>query len=304
MKVCHIISKDPLKYTGGISTVVNNLSRYNRSDIIIMKGPLKIFIFPLLTLNKIRKYDIIHLHTTQSFLFVPIAKMLGKKIVYTLHGTWLSYFRGLPPKSFLSKKKANLAIKIQKYMMEKSDAVIAVSNFTKKIIVNEYKIPDNKVIVIHNGVDTKYFYSIKKKKTNTALWVGDNPKLKGLDNAIDYCKIHNLKLLVVGVEGENSDKIEFLGKIPYEHMPDIYRKADILLFFTKAEGHPLVPLEAMACGLDVIASKESNIEIVPPQKDGSYKISGKKALKIIKKYDWKNVAKKHTEVYKKVMKMK
>ena len=80
-------------------------------------------------------------------------------------------------------------------------------------------------------------------------------------------------------------------------MPEVYNMAGTLLFFTKAEGHPLVPLEAIACGLDVIASKESNIEIIPPERDGFYRIDGRKARRLILKYDWRIQAKKYEDVY-------
>ena len=160
--------------------------------------------------------------------------------------------------------------------------------------------PEN-IGIIYNGVDIAKFRPAGRKPKNVAIWVGDNAELKGLSTAIDYARRHKMKIVVAGINGESALDVEYLGKIRPEKMPEIYNKANVLLFFSKAEGHPLVPLEAMACGLDIIASKEANIEIIPQKKDGSYKISGKAARNIVRKYDWHNQAKKYMKAYEKLM---
>jgi glycosyltransferase involved in cell wall biosynthesis len=167
----------------------------------------------------------------------------------------------------------------------------------KNEIIRRYGVPAERITVIHNGVDTGRFRPLRKRKTNTAIVVGDNPKLKNIDKAKEYCRKRKMKLLVVGIDGTNTDMVEYFGKVPNEKMPELYKKADLLLFFSKVEGHPLAPLEALACGLDVIASRESNIEIFPKLMDGSYMIKGRDARKTIMKYDWKKQAERYREVY-------
>ena len=73
-----------------------------------------------------------------------------------------------------------------------------------------------------------------------------------------------------------------------------------LLFFSKFEGHPLVPLEAAACGLNIIASKESNIEIFP-LRNGMYDVKGSDASRTAKKYSWKNQSRLYMKEFERVM---
>jgi len=307
MKLCFVLNANPESH-GGTPAVVRNIRRYIKSDVFFGRGKgIFSFLYPSVTAIKILpgNYDIVNIHDTQGYVYSILPKFMRKKIVYTCHGLWELHFSIDPPKGFIQRIKAKTAITMQKAIIKKADHIIAVSNFIKGAIIKKYKIEESRITVIHNGVDTKKFYDMKKKRERKlAIWVGKDPVRKGLDKAIEYVRKNNMKLVVVGIKRPDEDCVQYMGDVPDETLRELYNTASVLLFFTKAEAHPLVPLEAMACGLDVIASKESNIEIVPPQKDGSYKISGKKALKIIKKYDWKNVAKKYMEVYKKVMKMK
>jgi alpha-1,3-rhamnosyl/mannosyltransferase len=54
-------------------------------------------------------------------------------------------------------------------------------------------------------------------------------------------------------------RIEFLGVVPDDRMPDLYREAALLIFPSRGEGFGFPPLEAMACGVPVIASRAGSI---------------------------------------------
>jgi glycosyltransferase involved in cell wall biosynthesis len=299
MKICHVITANPKKSIGGTPLVVSKLAGFFRADIIYGRGIgiFKTFIYPFFIpfLLYKKKFDVIHIHDTEGYgcVFFP---GLMKKTVYTAHGLWDAYIEKMKPGG-LAKLKLIIAAGMQRSLIKKSAHVIAVSEFVKNEIIRRYRLPDEKITVIYNGVDTKMFRPLKKGNTNTAIVVGDNPELKNLEKAVEYCRNRNMKLFVVGIEGKDDDLVIYLGKIPNKKMPEIYNMTDVLLFFSKVEGHPLVPLEAMACGIDVVASKESNIEIVPRQKDGSYMIKGSVGRKAVAKYDWKNQTAKYKKVY-------
>lgn len=57
-------------------------------------------------------------------------------------------------------------------------------------------------------------------------------------------------------------RLKPLGRVPYDDMPKLYQNMDILLLPTVREGHSIAVLEAMACGLPVIAS---NVASLPEQ---------------------------------------
>jgi glycosyltransferase involved in cell wall biosynthesis len=130
---------------------------------------------------------------------------------------------------------------------------------------------DRKVVIIENAVDPdmlKEYASQHLRRdhsTFNAVWVGQAAHRKGLDVALAALalarrRLPDLRLLVAGVPpGRDVEGVEWLGVVPPEDISKAYRRADVLLFPTRYEAHPLVVLEAMAAGLPVIVS-----DAVPP----------------------------------------
>jgi len=69
----------------------------------------------------------------------------------------------------------------------------------------------------------------------------------------------------LGVEAN----VEFRGILPREGLPPVYANADILVFPSLAEGHPLTPMEALACGTPVVAS-----DIPGPNETVEHEVNG------------------------------
>jgi glycosyltransferase involved in cell wall biosynthesis len=89
----------------------------------------------------------------------------------------------------------------------------------------------------------KAFEEILKMRDDITLSVA------GIEN-------HILESLIKKYSFKRKDKIISLGKLQNESMPEIYRKADLLLVTSKTEGgSPNVILEALACGTPVISTK-------------------------------------------------
>jgi glycosyltransferase involved in cell wall biosynthesis len=51
-----------------------------------------------------------------------------------------------------------------------------------------------------------------------------------------------------------SDRVDFLGNVEYDRMPDVYRGADVLLLPSDAEGFPRTVMEALASGVPAVTS--------------------------------------------------
>jgi glycosyltransferase involved in cell wall biosynthesis len=99
------------------------------------------------------------------------------------------------------------------------------------------------------------------------IWVGTSAYKKGLDLAVEACKIarargQDISLTVAGIPVESAGLepaqdggwLTWLGTVPPSEMEALYRRHDILLFPTRYEACPMTVLEALAAGLPVIGS--------------------------------------------------
>jgi len=62
--------------------------------------------------------------------------------------------------------------------------------------------------------------------------------------------------------GLSEDRCQFLGRVPYPEMPDLYRAVDAVVLPSFTESCPLVALEAMACGTPIIAADVGGVSEV------------------------------------------
>jgi glycosyltransferase involved in cell wall biosynthesis len=175
--------------------------------------------------------------------------------------------------------------------------IITVSQFCKKDIVETLKVPETKVEVIYNGVAEVYrsgtssdFNSIEKKAKTLEflnrfgitgpylLYVGNfmaHKNLKTLMEAYSLLKdqsgFHH-QLVLVGDNRKGRSELEdfiitrrwqneviLTGFVPWEWLPIFYRSADLFVFPSLYEGFGLPVLEAMACGVPVVASNRSSL---------------------------------------------
>ncbi len=163
--------------------------------------------------------------------------------------------------------------------------VFTVSEYSKREIVASYKIEQDKVTVIHNGVDTTKFCpgtsgkEIVKKRNLTSggyiLSVGRLEPRKNYSALIRaYAKFSGkaLPLVIVGqrhfgfkdiFELVNrlglGNKIIFLEDVRDEELPALYRHAKVFVYPTHAEGFGMPLLEAMASGVPIISSNTTSI---------------------------------------------
>jgi len=112
------------------------------------------------------------------------------------------------------------------------------------------------------------------------LFVGWLDERKGLQYLLEampkITENYDVKLKVVGI-GPKEKKfkslargnVEFLGGVDNENMPAIYRQSDIFILPSQNEGVPVSILEAMSCGVPVIATYVGGIpELIEHRKTG------------------------------------
>ncbi|MGO4293132.1 glycosyltransferase family 4 protein [Chitinophaga sp. RAB17] len=156
---------------------------------------------------------------------------------------------------------------LQKLSCQRARQVIAVSQKVKRDLVTYYQIPENKIIVQHNCVDTSRFHPFEKRpqQQHTLLFVGrlTNPKglifLKQLAAAIDQST--NWKLLIACNETPDTAFFEPFANITVKVGLNIdniataaYAQGDLLIVPSWFEGFELVTLEALSVGMPVIGT--------------------------------------------------
>ncbi|MBI2583443.1 MAG: glycosyltransferase, partial [Candidatus Aenigmarchaeota archaeon] len=202
MRVTHIISGN----AGGSFSAGENIADKHEKIYCKSSGLFGILRSFLLSLRlHFSPCGIVHFHDALPGYFYTLLPH-SKKVVYTSHGHWSGFFAALPPKGFFQRLKSLLLVHTQNKLIERADAVVAVSKKVEGII--KKGTGQKNVSVIYNGVDLKLFSAGREEKVaNNALWVGDNPEMKGLQKAIKIAQGKRMKLLVVGIDGKSTPEI-------------------------------------------------------------------------------------------------
>jgi glycosyltransferase involved in cell wall biosynthesis len=239
--------------------------------------------------------DVLLLNNQSPFSFLSNAKL---KVGLAHHVDYIKNFKDIFIIPF-----ADLYSK-----MTKIDYIIAPSYFTKKQIIETFKIPSKKIEVIHEGVDTSKFnpnnkpiFRDKFKSQHVILFVGALVKTKNVDKLIrvfNYVqKRIDASLVIVGEGPEKSNlmkivkelnlknKVFFEGFVKDDDLPYYYSSCDIFASCSIIEGFGLIFLEAMASGKPVVAF---NIASIP-------EVVGNGGI-IIKNFDLKEMAEKIIEL--------
>jgi glycosyltransferase involved in cell wall biosynthesis len=148
--------------------------------------------------------------------------------------------------------------------------VIAVSELTKRDLIELYRIPEEKIVVIPNGVDPRFKADGPRTTGHYALVVGALQPRKDPATAIEALALlgnGDLRLVFAGpdrggrVEAERAaertglhGRVDFRGYVPQEELAALYRGAACLVFPSRYEGFGLPALEAMASGTPVVAT--------------------------------------------------
>jgi glycosyltransferase involved in cell wall biosynthesis len=154
--------------------------------------------------------------------------------------------------------------------LQRADIVTAVSGYTAELTRGDLSYSDT-IQVVPNGVNTSLFHPAttpSKRQNARVLFSGNLTRRKGVDTLLRIARLLPSHITLVVAHGprrqpskyDRSGKdFETLGHVPHRHMPGLYRSVDMLLAPTVREGLSLSVLEAMACGLPVVASRCSSL---------------------------------------------
>lgn len=158
----------------------------------------------------------------------------------------------------------------ERHVMQQAKQVTAVSQFVADMA--KQTLCDVPIQVIYNSVDTKLFYPKhkirKKNEPLRLLYVGSWMKRKGVDLLPLIMRElgDEFELYYTGGSAAKKDKLKMpknmhdLGRLSQKEVIQTMQGADLLLFPSRSEGLPLVVIEALACGLPVIAIKGTAVD--------------------------------------------
>ena len=203
------------------------------------------------------------------------------KVVTTLHGTDITLV-GKDPSYF----------SLTKFSIEHSDRVTAVSAFLREETFRTFGCDGCEVIVIPNFINKNEYYPAPDPAARARLAPPDHRVLVHISNFRPVKRLVDVVRVFAGVRkampatlvmvGDGPDRdpaqreaqrqgvardVRFVGRV--DDVADLLRGADLFLLPSETESFGLAALEAMACGVPVIASRVGGIpEVVTEGESG------------------------------------
>lgn len=217
-------------------------------------------------------FDVIHAHDWPVFpAGIAASGVSGKPLVLHVHATEFDRSGGDVDTRIFS---------IEKEGMEAADRIIAVSNLTRRIIIEKYGIPPGKVITVYNAVETISEEEISQYKKGLRgkiiTFLGRITLQKGPEYFVEAAalvlkKIQDIRFVMAG-SGDRlstvieqvarlgiSDKFHFTGFLQHNEVARLLRMSHVFVMPSVSEPFGIVPLEAMRLGVPVIISRQSGV---------------------------------------------
>ncbi len=313
-----------------------NLHFQSQKDLLAYSWKAYFFSKKLIKQNK---YDLTH-----SFFSVPCG-FLSLLIKYKSGLPYIVSLRGsdVPGYSDRFGKVYGVLTPIIKHIWAKSSAVVSNSNGLRELALRAK--PDQKVDIIYNGIDIDDFKPNQNLKSQDKFIITLGASRITARKGIKYLIMAISKLvqlhpeILLKIMGEGDDKknlsvlvdglklnqnVQFLGRIPREKTTAYYQEANLFVLPSLNEGMSNAMLEAMACGLPLIATDTGGtkelltggqnglIVKMEDNEDLAEKIEklildkmlcekmGQESRRRAEKLSWANIAQQYYELYKKI----
>jgi glycogen(starch) synthase len=217
-----------------------------------------------------RDFDIIHVHDWLTALAGIQAKQCsGRPLILHVHSTEFDR----------AGKQGNPDIEaIERRAVEHADRVIAVSNYTRDVLIEHYQADPAKIVTIHNGTEQRAAPSRRPARTDqaTVTFLGRITRQKGPSYFIEAARLAlqqrpDLRFIMAG-DGDLlpqmkelasryglAERMRFPGFLQQDEVRHVLEHSDAYVMPSVSEPFGLTALEAVAAGVPAILSRQSGV---------------------------------------------
>ena len=221
--------------------------------------------------------NVLHIHAVGPALFTPLARLLGLKVVVTHHGADYDRQKWNAIAKFILKSGEKMACLF-------ANKVIVVGRSLTSTLKMKYPKQKDRITFIPNGTLAAFGQGCTERDLpkdlaitsgNYILAVARLVPEKGLHDLVDaYNKSETThKLVIVGdadhnddysrkIKSKASEKVIIAGRRGGSELQSLYKFARVFVLPSYHEGHPIVALEAISAGTQVLLSDiQPNLDI-------------------------------------------
>jgi glycogen synthase len=222
--------------------------------------------------SRTKPHHIIHAHDWMTYPAALRAKHIsGRPLIAHIHATEYDRTGGnVDPK----------IADIEYQGLSQADQVIAVSDYTRRVVHDKYCVPLERITVVHNGIDPVEFSASDIRRVfphdKIVLYVGRLTFQKGVDyflrSALEVLANEPNTVFVVAGSGDMErnlimqaaqlgigNRVIFAGFMQGQSLNGLYQMSDVFVMPSVSEPYGLVALEAAGHGVPAIISKQSGV---------------------------------------------
>lgn len=197
----------------------------------------------------------------QECIFLGLAKMLGKKTVYIMHGC-AAYEVVLNKQENMEKGLAQ-----EEYLLENADLLLPVSKKFMKWVKDRYPQYANKICYLFNGIDRKIENSVRcaSKVNGSVVAAGADRVVKNNDvvarvvEKMDGRAFFNIYGAIYHRTPNNYRFTRYVGVIPHDEYVRKLAESELFVLNSIFEPFSISAIEALQCGCSVLLSEVAGV---------------------------------------------
>jgi glycogen synthase len=258
-------------------------------------------------LQRSEEYDLIQ-YNLPTYFGIPLFHSRSLPLLITAHGCTAALIRdllhyrpqGLDLADFVDIGTGPIFPRMERWAFTQADHVVAVCDWVRGALIKLYKLQDEEVTVVRNGIDTQRFHPIASPRERVAHLIGEEnlerplilfmARIMGVKDPATLAltiplvlKTHPDALFLFRGEGVTlhnylrsllqkvapKDSYKFIEYLSGDEIPALYSAASIYILPSIHEPFAYTLLEALACGVPVIASAVGGVpELITNEKNG------------------------------------